>query len=89
MNRREFLVQFIGLLAFASGLNSCRFHNKKTMIYKVDHNTCIGCQECFSVCKHHAISLLDKKAFIDPQKCHGCGDCAELCKRKAIVLLKT
>jgi len=89
MNRREFLVQFIGMLAFVSGLNSCHFHSRKTMIYKVDYNNCIGCQECFSACKHHAISLLDNKAYIDSQKCHGCGDCAERCKRKAIVLLKS
>ena len=36
---------------------------------KVDKNKCIGCQLCVKACPFGAMSMVDKKAFVDLDKC--------------------
>ncbi len=52
--------------------------------YSVDHDTCIGCTKCVKVCPSGAITMVDKKAVINPALCLSCGKCAEVCPTQAI-----
>ena len=51
----------------------------------VREKKCVGCGMCTRICAHDAISITDKKAFIDHNKCVGCGRCIAICLRDAIV----
>ena len=51
---------------------------------KVKRKKCIGCGECIQHCAQNAISLIEKKAYIDPQKCVGCGECILVCPNGVI-----
>ena len=51
----------------------------------VREKKCVGCGMCTKICAHDAISITDKKAFIDHNKCVGCGRCIAICLRDAIV----
>ena len=51
----------------------------------VREKKCVGCGMCTKICAHDAISITDKKAFIDHNKCVGCGRCIATCLRDAIV----
>ena len=46
---------------------------------------CVGCGMCTKICAHDAISITDRKAFIDHNKCVGCGRCIAICLQDAIV----
>ncbi|RKZ14964.1 hypothetical protein DRQ17_07030 [bacterium] len=54
----------------------------------VDHDKCIGCGLCESLCLRNAIKLVDtdkgKKSEINQNLCKGCGICASSCPRDAI-----
>ena len=39
----------------------------------VHEDTCVGCSLCAKNCAHNAITITDKKAFIDHNICTGCG----------------
>ncbi len=50
---------------------------------KINTDKCVGCKMCMRLgCP--AISIKDKKAFIDPTQCVGCAVCGQLCKTGAI-----
>lgn len=50
---------------------------------KINADKCVGCKMCMKLgCP--AISIKDKKAFIDPTQCVGCAVCEQLCKVGAI-----
>ena len=46
---------------------------------KVKRKKCVGCGDCIHHCAQNAISLMEKKATINPQKCVGCGECILIC----------
>lgn len=45
---------------------------------------CVGCGMCQRICAHSAITITDKKAFIDHNKCVGCGRCIGVCPMDAV-----
>lgn len=51
---------------------------------QVKKKKCIGCGDCVPHCSQKALSLVEKKAVIDPQKCIGCGECILICQQGAI-----
>ena len=53
--------------------------------HKVIAEKCVGCTLCVQSCPVKAISMVDKKAVIDPAKCVNCGICEGKCPVKAIV----
>lgn len=57
-----------------------------TMNPFVIREKCAGCGKCAAWCPEEAISLRDKKAFLDDKKCAGCGECIEVCPENAIDL---
>ncbi len=44
---------------------------------------CVGCGQCFEVCKFRAIKIYGK-AYIDNEKCTNCGKCLKYCPIDAI-----
>ncbi len=51
----------------------------------VDTEGCIGCGVCRKNCAHDAITIENKKAFIDHSRCVGCGRCLGMCPMDAVV----
>ena len=50
---------------------------------------CVGCGQCFEVCKFDAITVYGK-AYIDREKCTKCGICHDICPPKFnAVVIKT
>jgi len=47
---------------------------------------CLG-KACFSSCNFGAVSIGDKRSYIDPNKCRECGKCAQACPYGVIVHL--
>jgi uncharacterized Fe-S center protein len=45
---------------------------------------CTGCEACVAVCPAKAISIRDKKSYIDSPKCIGCASCIAICPYLAI-----
>jgi electron transport complex protein RnfB len=54
---------------------------------RVQSEDCTGCKTCEKRCPMNAVTVSDKKAFVDLNRCIGCGVCAVACKEKAIDLL--
>ncbi|RLC31559.1 MAG: 4Fe-4S ferredoxin [Deltaproteobacteria bacterium] len=50
----------------------------------IKRKKCAGCGDCVAHCARKAISLKEKKAFIDSKKCVGCGECILICPNSAI-----
>ena len=50
----------------------------------VREKRCRACGRCAKECGSDAISIVDKKAWIDPDKCVGCGRCIGACAFDAI-----
>lgn len=55
-----------------------------TVAPKINEQICKGCRLCTDYCSSDAISVQEKKAFINPEKCIGCGECIIICPHKAI-----
>ena len=55
-----------------------------TVAPKVKRKKCVGCGDCVIHCPRKALSLIEKKAVINPKKCIGCGECIIICPNSAI-----
>ncbi len=54
-------------------------------ILRFDHEKCIGCGNCVTVCPHRVFAMNDKKAkIIDYIGCMECGGCTMNCPAGAI-----
>jgi uncharacterized protein len=51
---------------------------------KIVKKKCVACGECIAHCAQKAITLIEKKAKIDPEKCIGCGECILVCATEAV-----
>lgn len=51
----------------------------------VHTDTCVGCSLCAKNCAHNAITITEKKAFIDHDICTGCGRCIGICPMDAVM----
>jgi uncharacterized protein len=54
------------------------------LLPKIKGKKCVGCGDCAGHCAQSAISIINKKAVIDPQICVGCGECIIICPNEAI-----
>jgi ferredoxin len=60
----------------------------KTMVAKIDANSCAGCGSCIGKCPENAISFNDNEvSFVIEDKCNDCGSCLDVCAHGAIVLV--
>jgi ferredoxin len=82
MKRRE----FCGLAAAMAGLLACGcgVGPSRGAFLQVNDRLCVGCGNCVKVCNGDAITVLDKKAFIDAGKCVQCAKCVKVCPYDAI-----
>jgi len=51
---------------------------------KIKRKTCIGCGECSAHCPGAAITLQEKKAYLNSDKCIGCAECIVRCPTESI-----
>ncbi len=54
------------------------------VIPKIDKEKCTGCGKCKETCNFGAISVVNKKAVIDPALCRDCRVCVSACPFNAI-----
>lgn len=58
-------------------------HVKPKKPVKVNSDKCVGCKNCLKIgCP--AVTMKDKKAYIDTSLCVGCNVCPQMCKLNAI-----
>lgn len=50
----------------------------------VESNSCVGCEDCTSVCPTNAIEIIDGKAVINDELCIDCEICISSCTYNAI-----
>lgn len=51
---------------------------------KIKRKTCIGCAQCVEHCPEQAITLNEKKAYINKDLCIGCAECIVRCPTTSI-----
>jgi len=49
---------------------------------------CLGLSDCIEICPVKALSLKNKKIYVDIKKCIGCGKCIGICPRNLFELVK-
>jgi uncharacterized Fe-S center protein len=55
-------------------------HNNSKPAFCIDK--CIACGICIKYCAQQALSIINKKIFVDMNKCSGCGQCMVNCPQK-------
>ncbi|MCK4319028.1 4Fe-4S binding protein [Candidatus Micrarchaeota archaeon] len=51
---------------------------------KINHEKCVLCIGCASVCPFGAIELQGTRMKVNPEKCKNCGMCIRVCPADAI-----
>lgn len=54
------------------------------MVYHINPDRCIGCEDCVEECPSSAIAMDDDIAVIDEDSCVGCASCVHVCPVDAI-----
>ena len=54
---------------------------------KMCPNACIGLGSCVSVCKYHALSVIDGVAVVNPENCVACRACVDICPKNIIQMV--
>ncbi len=72
--------------SYSRGLIPMRVRSYYVAQIANDH-LCTGCGTCVKFCPVRAVSVVNKKAKIDPAKCMGCGQCELQCPEGVIILL--
>lgn len=88
-SRRNFIKKGTLLLAGGSILELIQSCSKNGVSpfkeYEICQNICVGCGDCFDVCKDGAIILPERSYYqINVEKCTSCGKCTASCKYGAI-----
>ncbi len=70
----------------------CRWcHNPESISFQSELQwisvSCIGCENCISVCPRGALSMTDAGIVIDRARCAACGSCAQACPSGALEIL--
>jgi len=52
----------------------------------IDHEKCIRCVGCSSVCPKNAIEYVGERMVVYPDRCIDCGLCVKVCPANAIEL---
>lgn len=53
----------------------------------VDHEKCVGCEECVEVCPVDVYEMEDEKSVpVNAEECLGCESCVEVCESEAITV---
>jgi NAD-dependent dihydropyrimidine dehydrogenase PreA subunit len=54
---------------------------------EVDHEKCVGCEECVEVCPVDVYEMQDEKSVpVNAEECLGCESCVEVCDAEAITV---
>ena len=53
----------------------------------VDKSKCTACEECVEACPTEAISMVDGKAWVNPEECIDCEACIDACPEDAISMV--
>ncbi|MBN1597697.1 MAG: Fe-S cluster domain-containing protein [Bacteroidales bacterium] len=64
---------------------ACRNEDKGGIAKKSCSVACIGCNKCYNVCPHDAITMNNYLAFIDADKCKLCRKCVPECPTNSIL----
>jgi len=88
-NRRDFIKKGALLLAGGSMLELIQSCSKNGLspfnTYEICQTNCVGCGDCFDVCKDKAVILPDRSYYrIQVDECNSCGKCIASCKTGAI-----
>lgn len=66
-------------------------HNPESVIRRpilsFTSDKCLGCGNCFKVCRKNVHKIIDGKHLIDRDECIGCGSCQKECHGKALELV--
>ena len=54
------------------------------MLFVVDRDLCIACEECVAICPVGAVQIREGKAKVDHSSCVSCGACLRECPEDAI-----
>ncbi|MFW9922217.1 MAG: DUF362 domain-containing protein [Candidatus Thorarchaeota archaeon] len=67
------------------------FHHPNAIVksdyrLSIDTELCNGCSKCVNRCQFDALSIIDKKCYVN-DRCVGCGTCAITCSKNALKLI--